>query len=420
MHPHRRLTCFLVLLLAAAAGVARAQGGFALHDGDRVVFYGDSITDQRLYTTFVEDYVVTRFPQMKVGFIHSGWGGDRVTGGGGGPVDLRLQRDVITYKPSVMTVMLGMNDGSYRAFDPHIFDTYASGYQHIVEAVKAALPHIRLTLIQPSPFDDVTRAPNFEGGYNAVLVRYGQFVKELAEKQGASVADLNTPVVSALQKAKALDADQAQKIVPDRVHPGASGHLVMAAALLKAWNAPPTVTAVAIDAASPRVARQENTHVTELRDSSSLSWAEKDEALPMPLDLNDPVLKLALQASDVVEALDQELLQVTGLAAPRYTLKIDDQEVGSFTREQLADGINLALLPTPMLKQAQAVHGLTVNHNNLHFARWRQVQVPLQEHSLSHLRNALKALDDLEGDLVKQQHEAAQPKSHHYELAPQS
>ena len=49
-------------LLACSAGAARAEGPFALRDGDRVVFYGDSITDQRLYTTFVETYVVTRFP----------------------------------------------------------------------------------------------------------------------------------------------------------------------------------------------------------------------------------------------------------------------------------------------------------------------------------------------------------------------
>ena len=56
----------------------------ALKDGDRVVFYGDSITDQRLYTTFAETFAVTRFPKVNVTFVHSGWGGDRVTGGGGG------------------------------------------------------------------------------------------------------------------------------------------------------------------------------------------------------------------------------------------------------------------------------------------------------------------------------------------------
>src|SRR5205809_6270511 len=109
-------TLCLVALMALQARAER----FALRDCDRVVFYGDSITDQRLYTTFAETYVVTRFPRLDVSFVHSGWGGDRVTGGGGGPIDLRLRRDVFAYKPTVMTIMLGMNDGSYRAFDQAI------------------------------------------------------------------------------------------------------------------------------------------------------------------------------------------------------------------------------------------------------------------------------------------------------------
>jgi lysophospholipase L1-like esterase len=419
MPRHRWSLCLLLVLLAGLAAPAPAQSGFYLRDGDRVVFYGDSITDQRLYTTFVEDYVVTRFPRWKVGFIHSGWGGDRVTGGGGGPIDLRLERDVIVYKPTVMTIMLGMNDAGYRRLEPTLFGTYTRGYRHIIEKVKQALPGIRLTLIQPSPFDDVTRAPSFEGGYNAVLVRYGQSVGELAGNEGATVADLNTPVVAALQKARELDATLSQKLVPDRVHPAPGGHLLMAAALLKAWNAPRIVTAVAIDAGSKQVMRQENTRVTELRDDGGLSWTQADGALPMPLDLKDSVMALALRASDVVESLDQQPLSVAGLAAPRYTLKIDGEEVGSFTREQLAEGINLALLTTPMAKQAQAVHALTVRHNDLHFVRWRQVQVPLQENKSSRVQKALAALDSLEEDLVRQQRAAAQPRTRRYELVAQ-
>ena len=37
----------------AASGMA-AEPEFALHDGDRVVLLGDSITDQSLYTTYLE------------------------------------------------------------------------------------------------------------------------------------------------------------------------------------------------------------------------------------------------------------------------------------------------------------------------------------------------------------------------------
>src|SRR6266699_973964 len=399
-------------LVAFAALQARAET-FALKDGDRVVFYGDSITDQRLYTTFTETYVITRFPKLDVSFVHSGWGGDRVTGGGGGPIDLRLRRDVFAYKPTMLTIMLGMNDGSYRAFDEKIFDAYAKGYQNIIDSVKETLPGLRITVIQPSPFDDVTQAPRFEGGYNAVLVRYSQFVKELAEREKLSVADLNSPVVAALDRAKATDAELAKKIIPDRVHPGPGGHLLMAAELLKSWHAPALVSAVEIDASVKNVADAKKTRVSELKGGDAISWTQLDEALPMPVDLTDPVVALAVKSSDFLQALNQQTLKLTGLSGANFDLKIDGDEIGPFTREQLAEGINLATLPTPMVKQAAEVHKLTLQHNNAHFQRWRQIQVPLAENKSANVQKAVKdlmdALDEEEAGVVKQPRAAAQP-----------
>jgi lysophospholipase L1-like esterase len=407
---------FAILLLASAAF---AQADFYLKDGDRVVFYGDSITDQRLYTTFTESYVLTRFPQMKVTFVHSGWGGDRVSGGGGGPVDVRLQRDLIAYGPSVLTIMLGMNDGRYRAYDPDIFQQFSGGFEYIVGSVKGALPGIRITAIQPSPYDDVTRAPVFAGGYNAVLVRYAQYLGELAARENLTVADLNTPVVEALKKAKSIDPVLAQKLLPDRVHPGASGHLLMAEALLKAWRAPAEVTSVEIDAESKQVSAAANTKVTDLQVDSSLTWTQEDAALPMPIDMKDPLIALALRASDFVEALDRQPLRIAGLPRARYVLRIDGEMAGSFSRQELADGVNLALLPTPMAKQALDVHALTIRHNQIHYERWRHVQVPLQEQKLERLQPVLDSLDALEAELIDQQRAAAQPKPRHYELSPE-
>jgi lysophospholipase L1-like esterase len=407
------------LACLSVAGIAWAQGNFCLKDGDQVVFYGDSITEQRLYTTYTETYVVTRFPQLNVRFVHCGVGGDRVTGGWAGPIDLRLNRDVLPYKPTVMTVMLGMNDGSYRAFDAKIFETYSAGYQHILDRVKSTLPGIRLTLIQPSPYDDVTRPAGFEGGYNAVLVRYGQFVKELAQKQECGVADLNASIVAALGKAKAADPETAKKIIPDRVHPGPSGHLLMAEALLRAWNAPATVTAVEMDAIAVKVVRMENTAVSDLKASNGLSWTQNDKALPMPVDMKDPVMKLAVRSSDFLEALDRQPLRVTGLKGQRYLLKIDGEEIGTFSRQQLEEGLNLAEWPTPMVKQSQTVHDLTLKHNNLHAARWRELQVALAQPPLPHLSQAIEALDNVEADLVTLQRQMAQPKVHHYDLLAQ-
>ena len=418
----QRVLLLLALVLTYAA-VALAQDRFFVKDGDRVVFYGDSITDQRLYTTFIETYVVTRFPRLKVWFVHSGVGGDRVTGGWAGPIDVRLRRDVIAYKPTVMTIMLGMNDASYRGWDDAIFNTYTAGYQHIIDTIKGALPGIRITVIQASPYDDVTRPPNIDGGYNAVLVRYGQFVKELGEREHLLVADLNAPMVSMLEKAKAADAELATKIIQDRVHPGPGGHLIMAEALLKAWNAPATVASVEIDAEGRRVAHADNAKITGLQAGSSLAWEETDSALPLPLplplDKDFKDIGLAIRSSDFVQALDQEPLKVIGLTAARYVLKIDGEKVGDFTKEELQEGINLAMLPTPMAKQAAKVHDLTLKHNDIHFARWRDVQVALQDYTFAGQPAVVDALDKLEDQIVEEQRATAQPKPHHYELTPE-
>ena len=407
--------CKLLGCLALAlSGMAGAQD-FSLKNGDTVVFYGDSITDQRLYTTFAETYVLTRFPALRVNFVHSGWGGDRVSGGGGGPIDVRLRRDVIAYRPTVMTIMLGMNDGRYRAFDEAIFREYSSGYEKIIRDMKAALPDVRITAIEPSPYDDATRPPTFAGGYNAVLVRYSQFVKDLAAREHLAVADLNAPVVAMLEKAHTQNAALSEKIIPDRVHPGPGGHLIMAGALLKSWNAPALVSDVTIDAQSRTATRSENAEVTAVDNANVLRWQERERALPMPVEWKDDVVALAVRSSDFLAALDQERLRVAGLASGNYTLKIDGETVGAFTADQLGQSINLAEYTTPMAQQAADVHKLTLQHNSSHFARWRMVQVPLDGQGFA-LASTETSLDSLEEQIVAAQRIAAQPRMHQYEV----
>jgi lysophospholipase L1-like esterase len=412
-------------LLFALPNLASAEDKFALKDGDRVVFYGDSITDQRLYTTFAETYAVTRFPKMNVTFVHSGWGGDRVTGGGGGPIDLRLDRDVIAYKPTVVTIMLGMNDASYRAFQENIFNTYAKGYKHIVEKLKGELSGVRLTLIKPSPYDDFTQKPGFEGGYNSVLVRYGDFVRELAQKSGVDFADLNTPVADTVKRAFESDPEGAVALLTkDRVHPGPGGQLLMAYALLKAWNAPSLVSSVTIDARGGKEAPTvltENAAVTELAGDGLIRWTQLDESLPMPINLKDAPTALAVRSSDIVTGLDRQMVKVVGLEAESYTLSIDGKPVGDFTKAQLAEGVNLATLATPMAEQASKVHQLTLRRAGAHNHRWRNIQVPYQDYGkTAGFAKALEGFDALEGEIQTEQRAAALPKPHKFELKPKS
>ena len=139
------------------------------------------------------------FRKLKISFVHSGWGGDRVTGGGGGPVDVRLWRDVLPYNPTVMTIMLGMNDGRYRAYDQQIFDEFASGFKHIVQIDQARVPrhpHHRdpaFALRRRDPRAAVRR--RLQPGAGA-LRRLPEGTRRVRAELG--VADLNTSVVAAL------------------------------------------------------------------------------------------------------------------------------------------------------------------------------------------------------------------------------
>jgi lysophospholipase L1-like esterase len=411
----------LILALAFSTAALAQTDPFYLHAGDRVVFFGDSITDQRLYTTFAETFAVTRFPKMPVTFVHSGWGGDRVSGGGGGTVDTRLDRDVIPYRPTVVTIMLGMNDGSYKAFDQKLFDTFTAGYQHITDKLQKDIPGVRITVIEPSPFDDVTRAPRFEGGYNVTLQRYSKYIHELAAKESFLDADLNAPVVQSLSQANQADTDLAQKLIPDRVHPGPAGHLMMAVALLTAWHAPALVSSVEIDGATGKLLQAKNTAVHNLAKGATLTWEQMDQCLPFPIDWNDKekLVPLAVKSSNFLALLNSEPLTVSGLTAGKYALRIDGMEAGQFTPAELASGINLAsLATTPMMKQAMQVHALTLKRTGIHQIRWRTIQVPMAAEELPHKAEAMASLDHLDEDLMKEQRSLAQPKPHRYELAP--
>ena len=258
----------------------------------------------------MEEYVLTRFPSWKVSFHNAGVGGDRVTGGGAGPIDLRLDRDVFAWHPNVISIMLGMNDFFYRPDEPGIYSTYTGGYRHLVDSLKKNDPGVRITLIEPSPYDDVTHKSS---GNNDVLLKYSAFVAQLAKEQGAQVADFNTPVTDVLKTVYAASPALASQIIPDRVHPQEGGHWIMTESLLKSWQAPSLVTSVTIDAGGVKpTVEAANTTVTDLtrakgKISGKISWTQADKALPLPFPPSeiDPVLALVLKYSDIVAALDQ-------------------------------------------------------------------------------------------------------------------
>jgi lysophospholipase L1-like esterase len=397
------------------SGAARAQDGFALKDGDRVVFYGDSITAQNGYTRFVEDFVLTRYPKMNIMFFNAGNGGDRVTGGGIGPIDVRLERDVIAVNPTVVTIMLGMNDGGYKAEDAATTKKYEDGYRSIVKTIKARVPGVRIYLIEPSPYDEVTHDPKYPG-YNAVLQHYGRILVQIAKDENVRVLDGNTPMVEELTKAKAFDAKQAAQIIPDGVHPSSVGHWVLADAIVKAWHITPVVSTVRIDAKAKTVTAERAGVIDLEAHGAELEWREADEALPLPLYSRDVPTHFLFQISDLADD-DREMLTVTNLAAAKYRLMIDASEVGSFSAAELAAGVNLATLITPMVTQAINVEQINGDRAGIEGMR-RQMLV--QGKDMKDQAAGLKGLDDFADMKWREQKKRATPVQHVFHLVPVS
>lgn len=453
----------IVFALIAAQPVWAAAKNFYLHNGERVLFYGDSITEQRYYPVAIETYVRTRFPDLKVKFVNSSVGGARVTGNWTvNSEDESLERDVYPFKPDVITIMLGMNDAEYRPFDQSVFDTYVKGYRHIIQQMEQHLTGVKIVLIEPSPWDDVTQTPSYfqnpsnqPDGYNSTLLHFCEFLRQLGAEHHLMVVDFNTPMVKLMQEADKENHALAQKIIPGRVHPGASGELAMAQLLLKAWDAPATVTRVDLNARG-EVENSVNTRVSGVAASGqNVTWTQTDKALPYPImtlhstkwpqfppdpfggyppliywkmpplegkEIN-PVAQLVVRLMHMYQDLDSETLKVTGLAAENYALKIDGNMVGTFSNAQLAGGLNLARYDTPMMEQADKVLTMVWHRVDLRFYGWRAVQVPLRNNANPKVQDAVKViLDNLAQEqekLVAETHAAAQPVSHHYELQAQ-
>jgi lysophospholipase L1-like esterase len=412
MHWKLRLA-FLTLGIIGAPWI-NAQD-FALHEGDRVAFYGDSITAQRLYTRFAEDFVLTRYPQLHVRFWNAGVPGDTVYGGYTGDTSVRLKRDLFPHQPTVVTIMLGMNDGYYMAFNQKYLDVYTDGYRRLLAAIESGAPAARVTLISPTPYEEVTHGTQFPH-YNEVVSRHAAFVKEFATSSHLAFVDFNGTETNLVNAGERKNPELAKLLVPDRIHPAEASHWVMAAALTRAWGMSPLVSSVWLDAAQGKTTAIENAQVADLTvKDGAMRWVQTDNALPLPLPLDDAMIQFVLGISDLAN-MDRQMLRVDGLTASRYRLKIDGQTVASFTREECAAGVNLALYATPMESQAKGVDGIELERTRLDEAHFI---LAIEDPKVSGDADTTKAMEAKDAALQAEQRKEAQPKPHHFELSPE-
>ncbi len=427
--------------LAAPAPPAQKPlvGEIEFKDGDTLVFLGDSITHQCLYTQYVEDYFFTRYPKLRLHFHNAGVGGDRAAN-----ALQRFDEDVAAWKPRYVTVLLGMNDGGYKGYDQGIFDAYQRDMAAVLDRIAA----IGATAIPMTPTMHDARAARLANHtqeprdtyYNGVLALYGAWLREQAQVRGLGFVDMYSPLNNLTLEQRAKDPKWT--MIQDAVHPGPTGQVVMAAAVIADMAPRSRVSLISIDGDlgdHPQHV-QGGTIGTVKKEGRTLSFTFTAAALPWVLP---PDASEGFKLVTAGHRFSNEKLIVRHLPPGRYELQIDRAPVGAYSSAQLAAGVELERNEkTPEYQQA-------LNVALLNKARNEQAVHPLRDQwgALKGKRNDLnKALGENAPDLATRKeafekwlgefqprvdaliakvkefddqiYQANQPAPHRYELSP--
>jgi len=209
---------------------APAPKRLLLRPGDRLAICGDSITEQKMYSRIIEDYLTVCVPELNVSVRQYGWGGERAPG-----FLARMTNDCLRFRPTLATTCYGMNDHEYRAYEDRIGQTYREASTAIVRAFKAR----GVRVIQGAP-GIVGKVPGWTRHTNDTrldlnrnLGRLRNLGIEIAKAERVGFADVFWAMLTADATARQVYGPGYALAGEDGVHPGWAGHLVMAYAFLK-------------------------------------------------------------------------------------------------------------------------------------------------------------------------------------------
>lgn len=362
----RRIVASFFLLLLTIPAYSQSNEppkDFPFQPGNRIVWLGDSITEQYQYSTYLELYLTTRFPKAGFTFINAGIGGDTAQGGAG-----RFQTHVLNEKPNVVTINFGMNDAGYGAFNEAANKNYVNKTAAMLEAAEKA--GVRVVLMSPNAVD-----PRVQERFKLYLETQKQFyapLRALAEKHHALFVD-QYAITRAAQEKMAQDDAKAAKAKPyyDGFHTAPPGGLLMAYAILTGLKAPALVSDVKINAKELEADFRRCDVSKLVGNTHGVEFTRTDECLPLPVQKDWLPM---LPYTDELKNLNWYGLTVKNLEVGQYVVKIDGVEVGQFSHEELAKGINLGnLTKGPLFDQGQQVLNAINTKNGLVHQRFRNV-----------------------------------------------
>ncbi len=249
-HPMRRIARFFLILLLSFAALDAKE--FFLRNGQRVLFLGDSITQDGRYVEMIESWLIANRPAQRIEIIKLGLGSETVEGltEPDHPfprpnVHDRLDSALEKTRPDVVVACYGMNDGIYHPFSRQRFEAFQDGIRRLVAKTRAV--GAAVVLLTPPMFDSLSAKAAVDAGaakfgyqtpyrhYDSeVLMRYGAWLTTL-RRQGCVVVDIHKPMIDATRMAR--KTDPVYTLSPDAIHPGDEGHWTMARTVLETWGA---------------------------------------------------------------------------------------------------------------------------------------------------------------------------------------
>jgi len=340
--------CMLLLTLTVSClspAVARSES--AVVPAARVAIVGDSITEQKLYSKFLESYLLacSGVPDVKV--MQFGWSGERADGFAN-----RAENDLATFRPTVVTLCYGMNDGGYQPWREEIGAAYEKNMRNVLGKLDG-LGVKAVVVGSPGAVDTNFFRPGQKMGeqpshvaYNDTLAHLRDIDRKLAAEKHQRFADVHAAMADAMKKANEKLGPKYDVCGGDGFHPGANGQLLMAYAFLKGLGLDGRIGEVAIDLDGKGTATPSAGHevVAVSRDGGratvelmSRRWPFCFEGDGKSSGSNRSILPFV----PFNDELNRLTLKVSGLQAPKAKVTWG-AESREFTKEQLSAGVNLA------------------------------------------------------------------------------
>ena len=399
----KRAVRMLGVALALAAGpVSLRAADLKLQPGDYVAVIGDSITEQRIYSQFIEDYLLMCKPAADLRVTQFGWSGETAPG-----FAARMSNDCLRFQPMVATTCFGMNDGGYAPMDPAKAQRYRDGQKSIVEQLKKA--GVRVVVVG-SPgcvdADSFRKSPELAEMYNKVLAQERDIAKAVAEEQGMVFADVFDPMTNVMTQAKAKYGKAYNLAGGDGVHPDRNGHLVMAYAFLKALGCDGAIGTITVDLGAGKAEASDGHKVLSSKDGV----VEVESSRYPFCFFGDPTQTSStggvLEFLPFNDELNRFVLVVTGAGGDK--VKVTWGKVTKeFPAAALAKGINLAaeFLDNPFCEPFRAVEGTIGQQQGLEVTLVKSLL-----HNLPGYRNVMpseaEALDRIAKALLQQDKDA--------------